>query len=109
MKEYPFMAISPGSTLIDYLVPQRVSRSAGLLRDALLVICFSLFVALCAQISFHIPTTPVPVTFQTLAVLLTGATLGSRRGGLGLLLYLSEGAVGLPGFAGFSGCVVALF
>lgn len=100
------MAISPGSTLIDQIIPRRRSRIAHFIIDALLIIGFSLFVALCAQLSFHIPTTPVPVTFQTLAVLLTGAALGSKRGGLALLLYLAEGVAGLPVFSSFSGGIV---
>src|SRR6266496_3991627 len=86
------MALSPGSTLADYLVPSRPSRGINLLRDLLLVGGFSVFTALCAQASFHIPITPVPITLQTLAVLLTGAALGSRRGALAMLLYLAEGA-----------------
>ena len=73
------MAISPGSTLADYLVPSPASRNVNLLRNAALVLGFSIFTALCAQVSFHLPITPVPVTLQTLAVLLTGAALGSRR------------------------------
>ncbi len=93
------MAAASDLTLVDYLVPRRVSRSLNLLRDGLLVIGFSLFTALCAHISFPLPFTPVPVTLQTLAVLLTGAALGSRRGGLALLLYLAEGAAGLPVFS----------
>lgn len=93
------MAISPGSTLADYLVPTRASRSINLLRDVLLIIGFSIFTALCAHISFLLPFTPVPITLQTLAVLLTGAALGSRRGGLALLAYLAEGAAGLPVFS----------
>lgn len=93
------MSISPGSTLADYLVPTRASRSINVLRDVLLIIGFSIFTALCAHISFLLPFTPVPVTLQTLAVLLTGAALGSRRGGLALLAYLAEGAAGLPVFS----------
>src|SRR5258708_7336929 len=102
------MAISPNSTLVDYLVPSRTSRSINLLRDVLLVVGFSIFTGLCAQVSFHIPITPVPITLQTLAVLLTGAALGSRRGGLAMLVYLAEGAAGLPVFAGGSGGVFYL-
>src|SRR6516162_8251287 len=71
-----FMALSPGTTLADYLVPARVTRSNTLLRDGILVVGFSIFLALCAQVSFHIPFTPVPITLQTLAVVLTGAALG---------------------------------
>jgi biotin transport system substrate-specific component len=106
-KEF-FMALSPGSTLADYLVPSRPSRGINLLRDLLLVGGFSVFTALCAQVSFHIPITPVPITLQTLAVLLTGAALGSRRGALAMLLYLAEGAAGLPVFAGGTGGFVHL-
>ena len=67
------------------------------LRSALLVLGASLFVALSAQIS--IPMWPVPLTGQTLAVLLTGAVLGSRLGALALLVYLAEGLAGLPVFS----------
>src|SRR6266496_1085138 len=102
------MALSPGSTLADYLVPSRPSRGINLLRDLLLVGGFSVFTALCAQASFHIPITPVPITLQTLAVLLTLAALGSRRGALAMLLYLAEGAAGLPVFAGGTGGFVHL-
>jgi biotin transport system substrate-specific component len=57
-------------------------------------------IALASQVSVPLPFSPVPITGQTLAVLLAGALLGSRRGTLCLLLYLAEGAVGLPVFAG---------
>jgi len=65
-------------------------------------ICFSIVVALSAQVSIRLPFTPVPVTGQTFAVLLAGALLGSRFGALALLFYLLEGAGGLPVFAGAS-------
>ncbi len=93
------MAIASGTTLVDYLIPaRRTSRRSLLVRDGLLILGFSLFLALCAQISFHLPFTPVPITLQTLAVLLTGAALGSKRGGLAMIVYLIEGAAGLPVF-----------
>ena len=53
-----------------------------------------------AQVKIPLPVTPVPLTGQTFAVLLVGAVLGSRRGAASLLLYLAQGAVGLPVFAG---------
>lgn len=65
-----------------------------------LVVAFSALNALAAQVSFPLPFTPVPLTGQTFAVLLTGALLGSRLGALTLLAYLAEGLVGLPVFAG---------
>jgi biotin transport system substrate-specific component len=104
------MAIASGTTLADYLVPVRSeNHSRALLRDGLLVVGFSIFLALCAQVSFYLPLNPIPITLQTLAVLLTGAALGSKRGGLAMLLYLAEGAVGLPVFAGGIGGFPILF
>ena len=82
-------------TLVDVLLPR---QQRSWLLDAALVLIFSAFVALTAQV--EIPLWPVPLTLQTLGVLFTGAVLGSRRGTLTLLLYLIEGAVGLPVFAG---------
>src|SRR5215208_6708306 len=81
-------------TLVDVVLP----RPRSWLFDATLVVVFSAFVALTAQV--EIPLRPVPLTLQTLGVLFTGAVLGSRRGAVTLLLYLAEGAVGLPVFAG---------
>jgi len=72
-------------------------------KSAALVVAFSLFVALSAQVVIPLPFTPVPITLQTFAVLLTGALLGSRLGALALVLYLVEGAVGLPFFRGGNG------
>ena len=76
------------------------TRTRGLVFDLILVISGSLMVALSALLEIRLPFTPVPITAQTLAVLLVGALLGSRRGGLSLAVYLAEGAAGLPVFAG---------
>jgi biotin transport system substrate-specific component len=73
------------------LAPLDSTRSAGL------VIVFSLFIAACAQ--FAIQIGPVPITGQSFAVLLTGALLGSRLGAAAVMVYLIEGALGLPFFA----------
>lgn len=67
---------------------------------ALAILGTSLVTALAAQVAVPLPWTPVPVTAQTLAVLLAGAALGSRRAAAAMLLYLAEGAAGLPVFAG---------
>jgi biotin transport system substrate-specific component len=79
------------------------------MRSVALVVAFSLFVALAAQIVIPLPWTPVPVTAQTFAVLLTGALLGSRLGALALVAYLAEGSVGLPFFSGGAGGAHYLF
>ena len=52
-----------------------------------------------AQISVHLSFTPVPITGQTLGVLVVGGALGAELGAISLLLYLAEGAIGLPFFA----------
>ncbi|MCB1035342.1 MAG: biotin transporter BioY, partial [Acidobacteria bacterium] len=62
-----------------------------------------------AVLAFPFPGSPVPVTLQTLAVLLAGALLGSRNGELAVLLYILAGVLGLPVFArGASGIGVLL-
>ncbi len=68
-------------------------------RSLLLVVAFSLLTALAAQVAIPLSWTPVPLTGQTFAVLLTGALLGSRLGALAMFAYLLEGASGLPFFA----------
>ena len=68
-------------------------------RDAALIVGFALFIAIFARFSLHLPFTPVPVTGQTFAVLLTGAALGSWRGAGAAALYLLAGMF-LPAYAG---------
>jgi biotin transport system substrate-specific component len=75
-------------------------RASSWVRDIFLIILSSLFVAALAQVEIPLPFTPVPITGQTFGVLLIGAALGSKRGTASLLLYLIEGAIGLPFFAG---------
>ena len=72
-------------------------------RSALVVVGFSLLTAAAAQVVVPLPFTPVPLTGQTFAVLLTGALLGPRLGALAMLAYLAEGAAGLPFFRGGAG------
>jgi biotin transport system substrate-specific component len=63
------------------------------------VIGFALFTGLAAQWKIYLPFTPVPITGQTMAVLLSGAALGMRAGAASQLVYIGLGAVGLPLFA----------
>lgn len=77
-----------------------IRKKNALLVDAALVVGGSLFVSLMAQLAVYLPFSPVPVTMQTFAVLLIGMAYGSRLGALTLLVYLLEGASGLPFFAG---------
>jgi biotin transport system substrate-specific component len=94
---------APPRTLADVLLP----RQRSWLLDAALVVGFSVLVGLTAQVT--IPLWPVPLTLTTLGVLFTGGALGNTRGALALLLYLAEGAAGLPVFAdGASGIAYML-
>jgi biotin transport system substrate-specific component len=81
MNQTATLAAPQPRVLADVLSNTRV-------RDAALVIGAALLTAACAQISIPIPGSPVPVTGQTFAVLLTGAALGANRGALGQLGYL---------------------
>lgn len=85
-------------TLVDVLWP-RASAAQALARAAILVLGFSALVALSARVAIPLPFTPVPFTLQPLAVVLTGALLGSRLGALALVAYLAEGLAGLPVFS----------
>lgn len=68
-----------------------------------LALLMAALTGLAAQVRFHLPHTPVPVTGQTFAVLLSGILLGARWGGLSQALYVGLGAAGLPWFSGWSG------
>jgi len=65
-----------------------------------LVLGGAAFVGIAAQIAIPLPFTPVPLTLQTFAVLLVGASLGSLRGVLSMVVYLIVGMVGVPWFSG---------
>jgi len=92
------IALAPAapSTLFDLLERSRV-------RDAIAIVGFALLTAVAAQITIPLGFTPVPLTGQTFAVLLAGGVLGSRRGGLSMLLYVALGAIGLPFYADGAG------
>lgn len=91
---------APRAVLADRL------RTHGLATNAALVAGGALFTAAMAQL--EVPMWPVPITGQTLAVVLVGATLGARRGMLSLLVYAVAGIAGAPFFAGFSGGFASL-
>ena len=93
--------VSPRSVLADRFV------SRSLVTDVALVSAGALLTAAAAQLV--VPLWPVPITGQTLAVLLVGSALGAVRGSLAMVLYAALGLVGLPVFAdGASGSSVLL-
>jgi biotin transport system substrate-specific component len=92
------LTLSTRPTIVDRFIPKSLAA------DIALVVAGTALTALAAQIS--IPMSPVPITGQTFAVLLTGAVLGLSRGALSMALYVILGAAGLPIFtAGKSGFV----
>jgi biotin transport system substrate-specific component len=95
-KELHPMETARYGTIVDRLIPHSQTRSNEILRDLALVVGGTALVAGLAQIS--IPWYPVPFTGQTLAVLLVGGVLGSKKGALALALYFIIGALGAPIF-----------
>ena len=74
-------------TLSDYLIPVE-SPKLRLLKNLILIVSFSLIMGISAHIRIDLIFTPVPITSQTLVVLLTGAVLGSKKGAAVMILYL---------------------
>lgn len=84
------------------VISQRALPRSGVV-SVLLVVAAAVLTALAAQWRIHLPFTPVPITGQTFAVLLTGAGLGWKLGAAGQLLYVAAGAAGAPVFSDASG------
>lgn len=91
-------AALPARPVLADFVPAAVFRGART-RDLALIAGAALLTALLAQVVIPVPGSPVPITGQTLAVVLTAAALGPLRGMAGQALYISLGAVGLPFYA----------
>lgn len=89
-------AVHP-NVITGVALPRRAATTVALM------VAFALATAALAQLRIPLPGTPIPVTGQTLGVLLAGAALGSRIGAGSMLLYVTLGAIGLPFFAGGEG------
>lgn len=89
--------------LISNVIPQPRNRSLRVVREVCLISGFALLTAALAQVRIPLGFTPVPVTGQTLAVLLAGATLGAWRGAGSQLLYWLLGMIGLPFYSNGTG------
>ena len=76
-------------------------RALPMLHKLTLSLGMACLTGLSAQARVYLPWTPVPVTGQTLAVLLSGIMLGARWGGLSQMIYVALGTAGVPWFAGF--------
>ena len=94
-------------SLFETLVLDKAeNNSQKIFRYGILSFTGSALIALCAQVS--VPFYPVPVTMQTFAVILIGLTYGWRLGGITVALYLIEGSIGLPVFAGGKGGMIVM-
>ncbi len=86
--------------------PTRPGESVGPLRAIVLVVLGTALMALSAKVNLPLPY--VPMTLQTLVVLMVGAGYGWRLGSATMIAYLAEGALGLPVFAGPVGGIAPL-
>lgn len=89
------------TVLADRVIPRSLAT------DAVLVVLGAALTAVLAQVV--VPLQPVPITGQTLAVLLVGGALGSLRGAISMALYALVGALGLPVFSEASHGLGVLF
>ena len=86
------------TAIADALIPRSRDRVNLLVVDVLLVVGFAALTGLSAKVAVYL-NPAVPITGQTLAVLLSGAVLGSKRGAASMLVYLGTGIAGIPVFA----------
>lgn len=84
---------------VEHLGFQRIAR----------ILLFAGFTAVGAQLAVRLPFTPVPLTVQTLFVVMAGLTLGPRDGFYAMASYLGLGLLGAPIFAGFTFGPAVLF
>ena len=93
------MAEARSATLLNVVATRVEDRTDGRAIRAASVLFMTVLTAAAAQISFPLPFTQVPFTFQPVVVLVGGLVLGSRLGATSQVLYLMAGIAGLPVFA----------
>ena len=106
-RSIPVSVVTPHLPLAAVLWPERADRISGLVRGVILVALGPALLTISAKINLPLPY--VPMTLQTLVVLMIGATYGWRLGAATVLAYLAEGAIGFPVFAGSVGGLAPLF
>lgn len=82
------------------ILTKQLIKSKSLTVNLVIALSGSLLLALLARLSIPVPFSPVPITGQTFGILFLGAVLGSRIGILSVIMYIFEGSIGLPVFAG---------
>jgi biotin transport system substrate-specific component len=98
--------LKPRQPLASRLWPSHSDARSNIVRGMILVLVATVLLAISAKINLPLPY--VPMTLQTLVVLVIGAIYGPRLGAATLVAYLAEGAVGLPVFAGPTGGLAPL-
>ena len=93
----PFLTYD--STLLDHMGAAAASSAARTSTRLAAMLFLTALTAAAAQVSVHLPFTPVPATLQPMVVLVGAAALGARLGASSQLLYLLLGIAGLPVFA----------
>lgn len=100
------VAAIPTRRVLADVIARPSTRARAFALDAALVLTGAAVVAALAQV--EIPLWPVPITGQTLGVIIVGASLGAWRGAAALMTYMALGLAGLPIFAGFTGSLAAV-
>jgi biotin transport system substrate-specific component len=98
LRSMPEPVATPHFPLAEVLWPDRADGFSGVLRMLILIGLGTALLTLSAKVSLPLPY--VPMTLQTLVVLMIGAAYGWRLGGATVMAYLAEGVIGLPVFAG---------
>src|SRR6266849_4662700 len=102
----PEPAVTPHFPLAEVLWPDRAEGVSGVLRVVILIALGTVLLTLSAKVNLLLPY--VPMTLQTLVVLVIGAVYGWRLGSATVIAYLAEGAIGFPVFAGPAGGLAPL-
>ncbi|WP_300642667.1 biotin transporter BioY [Nocardioides sp.] len=100
------VAAIPTRRVLADVIARPSTRVRAFALDAALVLAGAAVVAALAQV--EVPLWPVPITGQTLGVIIVGASLGAWRGATALATYMALGLAGLPIFAGFTGSLAAV-
>lgn len=101
-------AMTTVTTTTTMTMPSHHAPALRAGRELCFILSLTLLIALSAQVRMYLPGTPVPVTLQSLAVILVGLWGGGGRGSAAAALYVALGTAGLPFFADLSGGVAAL-
>ena len=89
--------------LSSTLALPEITRERGWAKEAIIVLMASVLIGMFAPVSIHLPFTPVPIVVQSHIILFFAALLGSKRGTLAVIAFLTQAAMGLPVLAGGKG------